>query len=441
MFRFLVLLSISQFLRCSFKAGVLADEPEESNVCTVPGCIDDQANPLGAKQVHKDVVDLAHEKIDLAHEQDDPNAVESYLREAHSLAPWLYRTNINLANHLRKHPSRNMREMMELFRAAHEIRITEDEDGYREEHVFPRTTYPGRLRHDRDQLTYLGERGKLPQSLVEQFVNRYNVILNQVEDEMEEEIELPEDFYDEIMSTLYEIVLYLPSIEPLRGPALNPDLDFAKIEQNYLNSHPNIATIDQLLTEEALVKLRQYYEEGMVFWDATGPGYIGSYLQFGGFGNVVVAQLIEELAKAFPKIICSHHLRTAWAYKYDGDIRDPIATHADEAAINFNLWISPNDGNLDPEPSGGLVVYKVETPEGTPRSVYNAFPLHDEVGRMLSETNYANVTVPYQSNRAVVFQSNLFHQSDKMIWSSDYTKRRINLTLLFGDMYDKCQGQ
>jgi hypothetical protein len=41
-------------------------------------------------------------------------------------------------------------------------------------------------------------------------------------------------------------------MEPLKGPALNPDLDFDAIENQYLSSDPRFATIDNLLTEEAL---------------------------------------------------------------------------------------------------------------------------------------------------------------------------------------------
>jgi hypothetical protein len=90
--------------------------------------------------------------------------------------------------------------------------------------------------------------------------------------------------------------------------------------------------------------------------------------------------------------------------------------------------------------SGGLVVYKAIPPEGTPRNVYNAYPLDKEVFNMLNATGFANYTIPFQSNRAVVFQSNLFHASGQMQWARGYTKRRLNLTFLFGQMYGKCEA-
>jgi hypothetical protein len=143
---------------------------------------------------------------------------------------------------------------------------------------------------------------------------------------------------------------------------------------------------------------------------------------------------------AFLRLLCTHRLNQAWAYRYDSEIAEPIATHADMAAVNFNFWVSPDEGNLDKE-SGGLVLYREIPPEGTPSIVFNRLPLHQNVTKMLEATGYDNFTVPYRANRAVVFQSNLFHQSGEMRWAPGFTKRRINWTLLFGKMYGSCDEQ
>jgi hypothetical protein len=45
-----------------------------------------------------------------------------------------------------------------------------------------------------------------------------------------------------------------------------------------------------------------------------------------------------------------------------------VDLHADEAAINVNLWVTPTDANLDPS-GGGLVVYKVRDTRLTEDSV------------------------------------------------------------------------
>lgn len=39
--------------------------------------------------------------------------------------------------------------------------------------------------------------------------------------------------------------------------------------------------------------------------------------------------------------------------------------HADDARVNLNFWVTPDDANLDPT-SGGLVVYPKEPPNVGP---------------------------------------------------------------------------
>jgi len=40
--------------------------------------------------------------------------------------------------------------------------------------------------------------------------------------------------------------------------------------------------------------------------------------------------------------------------------------------------------------------------------------------------------VPYRANRAVIFDSDLFHETDVIRFKPGYENRRINVTLLFG---------
>ena len=53
---------------------------------------------------------------------------------------------------------------------------------------------------------------------------------------------------------------------------------------------------------------------------------------------------------------------------------------------------------------------------------------------ILRPNGFANVTVPYRENRAVLFDSALFHNTDGFRFAAGYTKRRINLTILYGHM-------
>eukprot|EP00521_Asterionellopsis_glacialis_P011540 CAMPEP_0195305666 /NCGR_PEP_ID=MMETSP0707-20130614/36704_1 /TAXON_ID=33640 /ORGANISM="Asterionellopsis glacialis, Strain CCMP134" /LENGTH=84 /DNA_ID=CAMNT_0040369843 /DNA_START=40 /DNA_END=290 /DNA_ORIENTATION=- len=74
-------------------------------------------------------------------------------------------------------------------------------------------------------------------------------------------------------------------------------------------------------------------------------GYVGAYIDDGLYDRILL-KLAFELHKALPRIMKNHPLRYLWAYKYDSDFTG-INTHADQAAVNVNLWLTPDDANLD----------------------------------------------------------------------------------------------
>jgi hypothetical protein len=401
-------------------------------------------------------------------QQNDHQAEEANLRLAMAKAPWLPAAHIILANHVSEHGDQRSRvfEWFQLLRQGMRLHhaIPAAEKGKTAEGLlsslekypsfsrpFDGTTHPSKLRHDRDQLIALGERGRLPLDLVNRYVQAYDQLLEQIAPhQWAKTIGIPVETWANTVGNIWNRALYVPELPALQEQGvLNPALDFPALETAYRSSNPHVLVVDNLLTPEALAALQQYYQEATIFWDAY-PGYVGAHLFDGGLGNPVVAQLVQELQDKFPRLICSHRLTQAWAFKYDSEIKQPVNPHADMAAINFNLWL--DDGNLDnngtrdgsdksSSGSGGLVVYKVVPPPGTPFEVFNhnRNPLHPNAHRMLRESDYANYTIAHKANRAVIFQSDLFHQSGEMrSWSPLYSKRRINLTLLFGKMGDTC---
>ena len=83
---------------------------------------------------------------------------------------------------------------------------------------------------------------------------------------------------------------------------------------------------------------------------------------------------------------------------------------------------------------GGLVVYTKEVPE---EWAFRDFNTNSErpnpkAYRFLASSNFANVTVPYRRNRAVMFTSTLFHNTDSVRFKKGYRNRRINVTFLYG---------
>ena len=43
------------------------------------------------------------------------------------------------------------------------------------------------------------------------------------------------------------------------------------------------------------------------------------------------------------------------------------SVHADNAAVNMNLWLTPDDANLDPD-GGGLIIYRTRAPVRSERA-------------------------------------------------------------------------
>jgi hypothetical protein len=121
-------------------------------------------------------------------------------------------------------------------------------------------------------------------------------------------------------------------------------------------------------------------------------------------------------------------LRQFWGFKYDSGLQG-IALHADFAAVNVNFWITPDEANLDAD-GGGLIVWDKPAPADWDFAKYNA---DAALARdFLTQNKAKAIKVPYRCNRAVIFDSSLFHETDKITFKDGYLNRRINLTLLYG---------
>jgi tetratricopeptide (TPR) repeat protein len=210
------------------------------------------------------------------------------------------------------------------------------------------------------------------------------------------------------------------------GRAVNP-VNAESAAKAWRNSNPKIVVIDDLLTEEALASLRLYCQGAKVWHTTYSQGYLGAFPE-SGFAAPLLAQVAEELAETFRDIFAAHPLRYHWAFKYDSSL-EGIGIHADEAAVNVNFWITPDAANLDPA-SGGLVIWDKAAPLDWHFAKYNA----DESAAydFLAQSGAQTVTVPYRANRAVIFDSNLFHKTDRIRFAPGYENRRVNITMLYG---------
>ena len=185
--------------------------------------------------------------------------------------------------------------------------------------------------------------------------------------------------------------------------------------------------IDDLLMPQALEGLRNFCLASLIWQRSFDEGYLGAFAE-NGFACPLLAQIAEELPARFPAIFGAHPLQYLWAFKYESRCTG-IKVHADFAIVNVNFWITPDDANLDPG-RGGLVIWDVATPADWDFARYNgeAAPIREFLGR----NGAKSVTVPYRANRAVIFDSDLFHETDHVYFKPGYQNRRINVTLLYG---------
>jgi len=244
------------------------------------------------------------------------------------------------------------------------------------------------------------------------------------------------------IQSIYNKAFHNPEYEysPRRIFSKEFQLKKKEIQKQWFESdQPGVLVVDNLLSTSTLSTIQTLLLENTVWYQTKMPekfgGYVGAYIDDGLHQKILLA-LAFELHKALPDIMTGHDLKYLWAYKYDSDYTG-INTHADQAAVNVNIWLTPDEANLDPE-SGGLVIYTTKPPSDWDFDAYNMDTERVEED-ILKPTSYANVTVPYKMNRAVIFDSALFHHTDKFNFKKGYKNRRINLTILYGEMQRECK--
>ena len=285
-----------------------------------------------------------------------------------------------------------------------------------------------KLEHDLAQLDYLLERGRLPPSLAEAHESLRRVLAG-FGNEDRPSAAAPAHGG---RATIDRRALQPGDLPPAGGdvtPALNPCLDAGAIERRYRDTTPSIVVVDDFLSAPALAALQRFCLEATIWFDCKEHGgYLGAYLHE-GFDHPVLIALARELGERLSGIIGEHRLAQMWAFSY-GQAGGGTRKHADKAAININLWITPDSACPDPE-AAGLVVHDVAAPPDWHFSDYNldSAPLE----RLVAREGRAPVRVPYRCNRAVIFDSSLIHESGGVCFRNGYTNRRINVTLLFGE--------
>jgi tetratricopeptide (TPR) repeat protein len=285
-----------------------------------------------------------------------------------------------------------------------------------------------KLKHDIEQFAYMRSQGIMPDEM-SKIIERYKRVLIAAMREHRggDRWELGEAERSEI-GDIYNRIVYCRAAPRVRQ-ALSRAWDRPAAEAAYLNHAFGLAVIDDFLSDDAFQRLRLFCLQSTIwFTNRYAYGRLGATFRR-GFNCPLLVQIGQELAAAFPAIIGEkHRLLQMWAYKC-GNIQPATSAHADFAAVNVNFWLTPDEANLDPT-SGGMIIYDVEAPMGWDFNSYNRQGA--KIGAFLRERSAQSTVVPYRSNQAVIFNSDMFHTTQPLHFRDGYENRRINVTLLFG---------
>jgi tetratricopeptide (TPR) repeat protein len=271
-----------------------------------------------------------------------------------------------------------------------------------------------RLRHDRELCLWRGamEEVRLLDAL--EVETRWTQSVN--------DLIFLDDRWQEIFTSLNRPLC--PTERPDTGG--NPLSDDSLVSLNSVADKKGVKIVDNLLTPGALQDLRTHLMGSPIWHDFTHiDGFVATYLESGLASplmfKIVASLRATETFKDLP-------LAQGWAFKGLGS-ESRIGFHADDARLSINFWITPDTANLGPG-HGGLIIHRAVPPRNWKITNYDQDrPL---IENWIATADTDPIEIPYKENRAIIFDSRLFHGSGPVRFKDNYEGRRINMTLLFG---------
>lgn len=307
------------------------------------------------------------------------------------------------------------------FARTYELRRGEDRDGA----ALASLVYAsaGKLRHDAAQFRHIAATRRDGKSF-ELLARAYETVAR----DLPEAITRLTPGQLDTLGEDYNTAIAISSAPALATGTIDPALDRAKVAATFSGGEQSATWLNAVLTPEALTRLRKFLLESTIWHDFSHiGGFVATYLE-DGLACPLVLQIAAELRAALPETLGPHPLTQAWAFKAFEESA-AVAAHADDAAVSVNLWLTPDEANLD-RSGGGLVVCRAPPPADWEISGYDA-----DTGRIdafMQAHARESLVVPHAQNRAVIFDARLFHKSAAPCFASGYENHRINLTLLYG---------
>ena len=280
-----------------------------------------------------------------------------------------------------------------------------------------------KLLHDAEQFQFLAGQGRNGQ--------RFTLLARTYEEVAQGFPEQLHELSEQQINRLgedYNCPIHLRAAPQVAGRAVNERRDLGVLLSDLRASEAGAVYFDDLLTPDALRRLRAFLLESTIWHDFSHiGGFVASYLE-DGLACPLILQIADEIRGTFAELLRDHPLSQAWAFK-GLKPASAIDVHADDGAITVNFWVTASEANLKPD-SGGLVVSLVPPPKDWQMHSYDAD--QERIVAFLEQNSNNRLRVPYRANRAVLFESRLFHWSDTPEFASGYENHRINLTFLYG---------
>lgn len=203
--------------------------------------------------------------------------------------------------------------------------------------------------------------------------------------------------------------------------------DWAEVADAFRGSGaPRHVVVDDLLTEEALLSLREqvtgddrwaFPHEGSTTENLTRPA------------PDLTRRIAEELVAALPGVLGSMAATDCWAIRCHRSTG--LRVHTDTGAVTLNLYLTADEHNLSPG-RGGLVLAGAQRPAEVSLLEYNHQPWGDAYFARADDGR--RFPLAYRCNRAVLFDSRTFHASDRFEFADrDAASLRTNLGMVFDE--------
>ena len=290
-------------------------------------------------------------------------------------------------------------------------------------------TTQAKMQHDAEQFRHLARQGVRP-SFFQNLADSYDELRRGIDWQRDpsELAALPSRLPTAISATYNQPVHIAECPAMAEGP-VSAKRDISQATRRFLAEDGRVAYVDGFLTQPALEALTAFLQDSTIWFDFRHmSGHVVAYLET-GLASPLLLQIAADARAAFPEILGPHPLKQVWAFK-NLSRGDTIGLHVDDAAVSLNLWLTV-DQACNAADSGGLTIYRQRL--AADRDLRSYETDGDDLRKALEDTGAPAVNIAYRQNRAVLFDSSLYHESAGTNFASGYHNHRVNVTLLFGE--------